>query len=124
MWIVSKTRVRLSLAVVLLLCCLSSAAGILLTGNLMLFLGFNLCFYTVNAIYQPIIQTLSYENRNSSEIGIVSGLINATKSLGNVAGSLFAGMIYEISAMLPFLAASVFFAGASVFGFLYHRNNG
>lgn len=124
MWIVSKTRVRLSLAVVLLLCCLSSAAGILLTGNLMLFLGFNLCFYTVNAIYQPIIQTLSYENRNSSEIGIVSGLINATKSLGNVAGSLFAGMIYEISAMLPFLAASAFFAGASVFGFLYHRKNG
>ncbi len=121
MWIVSKTRVRLSLTVVLLLCSVSSGVGILLTGNLVLFLGFNLCFYTVNAIYQPIIQTLSYEGRENSEIGLVTGLINATKSLGNVAGSLFAGMIYDIASFLPFLAASVFFAGATIFGFIYHR---
>lgn len=121
MWIVSKTRVRLSLTVVLLLCSVSSGVGILLTGNLVLFLGFNLCFYTVNAIYQPIIQTLSYEGRENSEIGLVTGLINATKSLGNVAGSLFAGMIYDIASFLPFLAASIFFAGATIFGFIYHR---
>ena len=121
MWIVERTRVRLSMAVVLLLCCLSSAGALISTDLLPLFLGMNLAFYTVNAIYQPIIQTLSYQRRGKTEIGMVTGLVNALKSLGNVAGSLFAGLIYDVSFILPFAAASVLFGAASLTGYLYYR---
>lgn len=121
MWIVAKTRVRRSLAVTLLCCAISAGAGILFSDYLMLFLVFNLLFYTVNAVYQPIIQTLSVEHRSSSQIGIITGLVNALKSLGNVAGSLFSGMIYDIWANLPFLTAAIFFLFASVFSFDYFR---
>ncbi len=121
MWIVAKTRVRLSLATTLLFCALFAGTGILFTAHLTLFLVFNLLFFTVNAVYQPIIQTLSVENRSSQEIGVITGLVNAIKSLGNVAGSLFSGMIYDISANLPFLVAAIFFLFASVFSFDYFR---
>lgn len=123
MWIVAKTKVRRSLAVTLLLCGASAGAGILFTEYLPLFLLFNLLFYTVNAVYQPIIQTLSVENRTSQEIGVITGLVNAIKSLGNVAGSLFSGMIYDISANLPFLVAAVFFLFSSLFSFDYFRKD-
>lgn len=121
MWIISKTNVRKSLAIVLLLCGLTSFGAIFLTGQLILFLLFNIAFYTVNAVYQPVVQTLSVENRGSNEIGIISGLLNAVKSLGNVAGSLCAGTIYGISPNLPFLCASLFFLASSAFSFVYCR---
>ena len=52
---------------------------------------------------------------------MVTGLVNALKSLGNVAGSLFAGLIYDVSFILPFAAASVLFGAASLTGYLYYR---
>lgn len=121
MWIVSKTRIRLSLAVVLMLCGVTSVLSVLFTGSFVLFVGFNLVFYTFNAVYQPVIQTLAVEKRNSSEIGIVTGLINAVKSLGSVIGSLFSGMIYDISANLPFIVAAFMFIVASLFSFSYFK---
>lgn len=120
MWILTKTRIRVSLAVVLSLCS-ALALGAVVKDSFILFLVLNLAFYTLNAVYPPIIQTLSVEGRKNEEIGMVTGLINAVKSLGNVAGSLFAGMIYDLSAALPFLIAAVIFMAAAVFAGLFAR---
>ena len=121
MWIVAKTNARHSLAVTLLLCGVSAGVGVFFRDYIALFLMFNLVFFTANAVYQPIVQTLSVERRSIQEIGIITGLVNALKSLGNVIGSLLSGMVYDISAVMPFLLAGVFFLFASLFSFSYYR---
>lgn len=120
MWIIEKTKIRKSLTVVLLLCS-TATFGILLQENLVIFIIANLFFFTVNAIYQPIVQTLMIEGRSNDEIGIATGLINAVKSLGSVLGALVAGMVYDISSLFPFLLAGVMFTLSTCFSFIYSK---
>lgn len=87
LWIIRRTDAKKSLIVVLALCALS-AAGALIPGNLTLFIAMNLVFFTANAVYQPITQALSVEGRKNSEVGVITGLFNAIKSMAtcSVAG--------------------------------------
>ena len=120
MWIIKKTNPRFSLIVVLLLCGISSC-GIYFSSNILIFLLFNIFFFTVNAVYPPIISSLSIENKNNDEIGIISGLLNAIKSFGSVIGSLLAGAVYDISNTLPFLIALTAFIISSFLSAIYYK---
>lgn len=123
LWIIRETAVKKSLAVVLGLCALT-ALGALIPGNLILFMALNLIFFTMNAVYQPITQALAVEGRRSEETGVITGLYNAVKSIGNVLGSLSAGMAYEMNMLLPFLLSSAVFAGSAWIALRYWKLRG
>ena len=120
LWIIRRTDAKKSLIVVLALCALS-AAGALIPGNLTLFIVMNLAFFTANAVYQPITQALSVEGRKNSEVGVITGLFNAIKSMGNVLGSLAAGVVYDLNMLFPFMLSSGAFVLSAAAAFAYWR---
>lgn len=121
LWIIRRTDAKKSLIVVLALCALS-AAGALIPGNLTLFIAMNLVFFTANAVYQPITQALSVEGRKNSEVGVITGLFNAIKSMGNVLGSLAAGIVYDLSILFPFMLSAGAFVLSAAAAFAYWRS--
>ena len=124
LWIISHTDIRKSLSLILLLCSLT-ALGALIPGGLVLFLGLNILFFAANSIYQPLMNSLAVQGKEGPEVGIITGLFNAVKSMGNVTGSLLAGLAYGIHSSLPFiLSASVFFLAGCAAVSYWHRSEG
>lgn len=108
MWIIHKTDVRKSVIVIL---GIGGAAlvGITLLQEIMPFIVMNIIFFAINAIYIPLLQDLCANRANQNNSNMVMGFYNAMKSLGMIAGSLFAGFIYAFGAKLSFLYAGIFF---------------
>ena len=121
-WIMKKTNIKKSLTVVLFLCFVASLI-VFNISEITIFLFFNVVFFSCNAIYQPIIQAIGVMDREHNEIGIVSGIINALKSLGNVLGALTAGFVYGIYFKLPFLVASIMFLLSFIIAFILIKQN-
>lgn len=120
MWILKRKDICRSLFIVVLICALSALLAVK-ADNLVLFIGFNLVFFSVNAIYQPIVQSLAIYKQDPAYTGIISGLFNSIKSVGSVFGSLVAGIIYTYGFNLPFILAAGLFACALLFILLYRR---
>ena len=122
LWIINHTNIKKSAALILLLCSFT-ALGALIPGSMALFLGLNVLFFAANAIYQPLMNSLAVEGKEGSQVGIITGLFNAIKSMGNVTGSLMAGLVYGIHTSLPFiLSASVFLIAGTV-AIIYWRRS-
>lgn len=52
---------------------------------------------------------------------LIMGFYNATKSLGGIIGSLFAGLIYTRGPKLSFIFSGVVFLIATLFSVLYYK---
>ena len=120
MWILQKKDICRSLAVIILLCGVSACCSVM-SGTLVLFILFNLLFFSVNAIYQPIVQSLSVYRQDPAYNGIISGLFNGIKSIGNVFGSLVAGFIYGYDFTFPFMLAAGLFFLSEIFILIYRK---
>ena len=80
-----------------------------LTSSIPLFLVLAVCYYTANAVYQPIQQELG----SGGGDGVIYGAYTAMRGVGMVLGSLLAGLIYAAGPKLPFwLAAGAFLLSA------------
>ena len=120
MWIMKKGNVRRSLIYVL------AMAGSLLvvmtfTENIYLFVGISLLFFAFNAIYIPLLQDVCAQQSNHDNSHQVMGFYNAMKSLGMIAGALFAGFIYAFGARLSFFYAGAFFLVSMILFALFHH---
>ncbi|MEA5040638.1 MAG: MFS transporter [Clostridiaceae bacterium] len=80
-----------------------------LAQSIPLFIAIAICYYTANAVYQPIQQELG----SGGGDGIIYGAYTAMRGIGMVLGSLLAGLIYSAGAKLPFwMAAGAFLLSA------------
>jgi DHA1 family multidrug resistance protein-like MFS transporter len=80
-----------------------------LATSIPIFLALAVCYYTANAVYQPIQQELG----SGGGDGIIYGAYTAMRGIGMVLGSLLAGLIYSAGPKLPFwLAAATFLLSA------------
>jgi DHA1 family multidrug resistance protein-like MFS transporter len=75
------------------------------------FLAANIIFTAGNAAVLPLQQAMAARGQ-AGRMGAAAGSFNAARSLGMVAGSLFAGFIYGVHPRLPFFASMVAFAAA------------
>jgi DHA1 family multidrug resistance protein-like MFS transporter len=80
-------------------------------SNNIIFLLSSLIYFTLNTIQLPIMQSFAVE-KNKENPGLLSGIFNASKSLGEMLGALVAGFIYAINNRFPFLV-SIFALGLS-----------
>lgn len=81
--------------------------------NIPVFIAVSVLFFIFNVMYLPIQQSLVARGDAS---GVLYGAYNATRSLGMVIGSLFAGFAYGANPQLPFFgAAAVFLLAALLF---------
>lgn len=62
-------------------------------------------YYTVNAVYLPMQQTLGAEGGK----GVVYGAFMSVRSLGQMTGGLLAGLLYSLRPEAPFYAAALAF---------------
>ena len=120
LWIIRHTDIKKTTAFVLLICS-ATVLGALIPGSLLLFLGLNILFFAANAIYQPLMSSLAVEGKEGAQVGIITGLFNAVKSMGKVSGSLVAGLAYEVQASLPFILSAVVFALSSFVAMIYYK---
>ena len=68
------------------------------------FLGACIVFYFFNSVYLPIQQTMMTQIQTENT-GLLSGMFNAAKSLGNFVGPLFMSFVYARGTLLPFYFA-------------------
>ena len=83
------------------------------------FLGINIIFYALNAIYIPLVQDLCASASTPENSNMVMGFYNAMKSLGMIVGALFAGFIYTVGPALSFLYAGIFYLISGCFMIWY-----
>lgn len=122
-WIMRKTDVKRSIIFVL------GGAGLLLIvitqlNGIAPFIFFNIIFFALNAMYIPLLQDICACSSSHKQSSRVMGFYNAIKSLGMIAGALFAGFIYATGPKLSFLFSGFFFfiaMGASIW--FYKRTN-
>lgn len=118
-WIMRHTQVKKAIIFVL------GLAGAFLLGvtffdAMLPFIVMNLLFFALNAIYIPLLQDMCASNSNEDNSHMVMGFYNAMKSLGMIAGALFAGFIYELGAKLSFFYAGIFFLVAAGLMIIYY----
>ena len=121
-WLMKKTDVRKSILFVL-----GFGAfflnGITFFNEIMVFAIMNLCFFVINAIYVPLLQDLCARKSEKKDSDMVMGFYNAMKSLGMIAGALFAGFLYEVGVKLSFLFAMVLFVFCTILMFVYYKKS-
>lgn len=83
--------------------------AVIFTEDMIPFIIVNVVFFGCNSIYLPLLQDM-ITKRNKERSNEVVGLYNATKAIGMVIGSLFAGFIYAYGPKLSFVfSAAAFF---------------
>lgn len=106
LWIVRHTDQRKAL-VWILAATAAVLAGIVLFDSVAVFVILSILGLILNAVHLPILQTLSTSDSEGASNGILAGLFNSFRSVGQVIGSLFAGFIYSYGGKLPFLSAGI-----------------
>lgn len=107
-WIMKKTDVKKSVCIVLG-CAGTALIMITFIDAILPFILLNILFFAVNAIYIPLLQDMCASASKEEDSNMVMGFYNAMKSLGMIAGALFAGFIYAFGPKLSFLYAGIFF---------------
>lgn len=121
-WLMKKTDVRKSTILVLAFGAFF-LSGITFFDEIMPFAIMNLCFFVINAIYVPLLQDLCARKSTKKDSDMVMGFYNAMKSLGMIAGALFAGFLYEVGVKLSFLFATLLFLICMILMFIYYRKS-
>ena len=119
-WIINKTNVKRSMAVLCGVCTLSALGALFVPG----ITGFIACAVLVYAAYSvslPVLQNMVAAQADPAQKNLVMGFYNATKSLGSIAGSLIAGFIYSVNVKLPFACTALIYGLALVAALVYLR---
>lgn len=121
LWLIRRYKPENTL-LVLFPCCAVSLLLAPQMGSVVPFLGICIVFYFFNSIYLPIQQTMMTQIKTENT-GLLSGMFNAAKSLGNFFGPLFMSFVYAKGTLLPFYFASLAFV-LTTFVLLLHRRFG
>lgn len=120
LWIMKRTQVKKSVIYVLGLAGCSLLMITMMTEILPFILA-NFVFFALNAIYIPLLQDMCANGATHQDSHMAMGFYNAMKSLGMIAGALFAGFIYEMGPRLSFLYAGLFFIVSALGAIWYYK---
>lgn len=117
-WIIRKTDNSKSM-VVLNVVCMAAAVCTVFVPKIGLLISFSIIVYAGYSVSLPVLQNMVALLADPSQRNLVMGFLNATKSLGSIAGSLTAGFIYAVGAKLPFVCTAVIYAIGTVVAVMY-----
>ena len=118
MYLQKKTDTNKTFLPVLLLTTVPIGCAIMLKSRIPFF-GAYLIYNGLHAIRVPVLQTLIANHAVSENSNSVMGFYQSMNSLGSIFGALFAGLIYAVNPMYPFILALLAFAAAGVVGAAY-----
>ncbi len=117
-WLQRHTDTNISFMPVMI-CCTIPLGTILFFDSLIPFVIVDIIFFAFNAMRLPLLQNICVMRSKRENSNQVMGLYQAMGSLGGIFGALFAGLIYDLSPLLPFILAFAAFAMASVVSLIY-----
>lgn len=121
MWMIRKTNVKHSVIYVMGACTCAGLA-VVFAESVAPFMAISVVFYAFNAVSIPLLQDLVAKRASTGkDSNLIMGFYNATKSLGGIIGSLFAGLIYTRGPKLSFIFSGVVFLIATLFSVLYYK---
>lgn len=82
--------------------------AVVFVSDMVPFIIINVVFFGCNSIFLPLLQDMMTK-RNKDRSSEMVGLYNATRSIGMVFGSLFAGFIYAFGPKLSFIFSAIAF---------------
>lgn len=85
-----------------------------------LFFGISLLIFLATSILRPVLTTL-ISKLAGNEQGFAMGMNNAYMSIGNIAGPLMAGALYDVHILYPFIAGLLILVGTIVFTFMWKK---
>lgn len=104
---------------------LAACAGLILTililNNQILFVFIYILYSSVNVIRLPLLQSMVATRSSSESRNSLMGFYQSMTSLGGIFGALFAGLIYKLDPMLPFILAFAAYAISMGVGIAYYR---
>lgn len=121
-YIIRKKRSRNAMIVLSGICAL--LCGVLIFGlPIHIFILLSILVYSANAVTIPLLQDIIAKKSSRDKENVIMGFYNAAKSLGSIAGSMIAGVIYAWNAHSPFAFAAIFFLLTFLlaFQFLYKK---
>ena len=121
-WLSRHTDIRKTIIFVFILASIAILI-IMQQAQIRTFIIASLVFYLVNAIYLPMQQTLVTINADADNAGMISGMFNSMRSIGQVTGSLMAGFAYGFGSRLPFIFAGIVFFMAAVTALINYIQN-
>ena len=118
LWIIRRTRVPRSMAIMALFCTAASV-GALLIPQIAGYISCSVLAYGGYAVSLPLLQHMVAEQADPERKNLVMGFYNATRSLGGIIGSLMAGFLYGVHVKLPFLTVAAVYAVATAVAVAY-----
>ena len=106
LWLIRKTNVRKSLAVMAGFCTAAALCTVLIP-EIKLYILCSVLVYAGYSVSLPLLQHMAAIQADPAQKNLVMGFYNATKSLGSIVGSLMAGFLYAFHAKLPFLVVAI-----------------
>ena len=122
-WIITKTKIRRSMTVIIAVCTVS-ALGTALVPNIGIFIALGVIVYAGYSVSVPVLQSMITVQSRPEQKNLVMGFFNATQSLGSIAGSPTAGFIYSVHAKLPFFCTFVIYGFGMLAAIGYMRYRG
>ena len=116
--LVSKTDVNRTFLPVMAAAA-ASLGVVLLWNTLPAFVIIYVLFSVLNALRMPLLQNMCSMRTSPDNSNAVMGFYQSMSSLGGIFGALFAGLIYDLNVMLPFILAFIAFAAAFMISAVY-----
>lgn len=121
LWLINKTDIRRSVIVVYLICS-TAILGVVLLEAVVPLVAVNILYFAVMAVSIPLTQNLVAEHaRQAGDSNLTMGFFNGVRSLGGIAGSLAAGLLYSVGPKLPFVLGLAAFVLATAMAAVYYR---
>lgn len=119
-YLLKKTNIIKTVLPVLVVC-FAMMISIIVLEDIVPFIIMNVVFFGFNAIYQPLLQAMINVLVQKEQNGMLTGLYNSMRSLGNMGGSLLAGFIYGVGPKMSFVVSAIAFLIAIVGSFLMRK---
>lgn len=114
-----KTDINRSFLAILLACS-TLISAVLIFRNQILFVAVYILYSSVNVMRLPLLQSMIAGRAESSEArNNLMGFNQSMTSLGGIFGALFAGLIYKLNPMLPFILAFWAYTASALVGAVY-----
>ncbi len=120
MYLQKKTDINKTFLYILTACTLLTLS-ILVNRSQYLFIAVYIIYSSVQVLRLPLLQAMAASRADTASSNAVMGFYQSMTSLGGIFGALFAGLIYERGAMLPFILAFAAFLISTLIGVVYRR---
>ncbi|MBQ6934736.1 MAG: MFS transporter [Clostridia bacterium] len=94
-------------------------AFVLVNSSIASFAVCDVMFFALNAVRMPLLQNMVAMRTTPENSNQVMGFYQAMNSLGSIFGALFAGLIYDMNPMLPFILAAAAYGISVLIGGVY-----